>query len=197
VGEAYSVYWSRERWIHATARCAHLTVLFGGPHTSLPSFRRATVQPGDLLYPIGVCRQVLYVFGRLRVKEIVAVGGASQPRPEDYFRHGGDWRFLKGKCISEVVIGTEDSAIHLDRPLPGEVTKRLVFAPRRGPRPIKHVSDDGRLVHSVPVQGIYRLSESSAADIEAVLAGPPGQTVCPFPPRHRQPPPHFNMDPLF
>jgi len=47
------------------------------------------------------------------------------------------------------------------------------------------------------VQGIYRLSESSAADIEAVLAGPPGKVACPFPPRHRQPPPHLNMDPLF
>jgi hypothetical protein len=51
-------------------------------------------------------------------------------------------------------------------------------------------------VHSVTVQGIYRLSESSAADIEAVLAGPPGQEVCPFPPPRRPPPPD-NMDPLF
>ncbi len=191
------MYWSRDRWIHATARCQHLTVLFGGPHTSLPSFRRATVQPGDLLYPIGVCRQVLYVFGRLRVREIVAVGGPDQPRKEDYFRCGGDWRFLKGNCITEVVIGTEDTAIYLDRPLPGGVTKRLVFAPRRGPRPIKHVSDDGRLVHSVCVQGIYRLAESSQADIEAVLTGPPGKPVCPFPPRHGPPSPDPNMDPLF
>ena len=51
--------------------CQRLTVLFGGPHTSEPSFRRATVQPGDLLYPVGVCDQVLYVLGRMRVQQVV------------------------------------------------------------------------------------------------------------------------------
>jgi hypothetical protein len=36
-----------------------LTVPFATPHSSEPSFRRGAVQPGDLLYPIGVCDEVL------------------------------------------------------------------------------------------------------------------------------------------
>ncbi|MFG2045618.1 hypothetical protein [Dactylosporangium sp. NPDC048998] len=48
-----------------------LEVMFGGPHLSEPSFLRAKVSAGDVLYPIGVHRQVLLVFGRMRVREIV------------------------------------------------------------------------------------------------------------------------------
>src|ERR1022692_4209339 len=66
--------------------------------------------------------------------------------------------------------------------LPGKVGRGgsrpgLTFRPRRGPRPVRHVSEDGRLVHSLSVQGIYRLAESSAADLETVLAGPPGEPI--------------------
>jgi hypothetical protein len=79
------VYWPQPRWRRAAGVRQRMAVLFGGPHTSEPSFRRATVQPGDLLYPIGVCDQVLYVLGRISVSEIVQVGddqgGDSWPLP--------------------------------------------------------------------------------------------------------------------
>jgi hypothetical protein len=55
--------------------------------------------------------------------------------------------------------------------------RRLTDRPRRGPRPVRHVSQDDRLLYSISVQGIYRLAESSAADLEAVLAGPPGEPI--------------------
>jgi hypothetical protein len=172
-------------------------VLFGGPHNSEPSFRRATVQPGDLLYPIGVRDQVLYVFGRMRVQEIVPLDSDDQQsRLGHYFTHYGGWRFLAPTCTSEVVIGSEGTGIHLDRPVPGEILKRLTYLPRRGPRPIKHVSEDGRLLHTLSVQGIYRLAGSSAADLEGILTGPPGEPItCPRPRRNQGPPP--NMDALF
>lgn len=50
---------------------------------------------------------------------------------------------------------------------------------------VRHVSDDGRLLHPLSVQGIYRLAESSAADLEAPLAhrsrcpGHAGTSPCP------------------
>jgi hypothetical protein len=88
------VYWPQERWKRAAGVARRLAVLFGGPHTSEPSFRRATVQPGDLLYPIGVCDQVLYVFGRMRVQEIVPVGDQNQPSLDEYLARYGVWRFL-------------------------------------------------------------------------------------------------------
>jgi hypothetical protein len=65
----------------------------------------------------------------------------------------------------------------LDRPVPGGILRRLTYLPRRGPRPVRHVSDDGRLLHPLSVQDIYRLAESSAADLEAILTGPPGTPI--------------------
>jgi hypothetical protein len=173
-----------------------LAVLFGGPHISEPSFRRATVQPGDLLYPIGVCRQVLYVFGRMRVQEIIPVGGSGQRPLDEYFSRYSVWRFLAPTCTTEVVIGAEGTGIRLDRPVPGEVLKRLTYHPRRGLRPVKHVSEDGRLVRSLSVQGIYRLAESSVADLEAVLTGASGEPISLLRPR-KKPEVPTNMDPLF
>jgi hypothetical protein len=174
--EAYSVYWPQPRWRHAAGVRQPMAVLFGGPHTSEPSFRRATVQPGDLLYPIGVCDQVLYVLGRMRVKEIVPVGD-DRALLETYYARYPAWRFLAPTCTSEVVIGAEGTGIMLNRPVPAEILHRLTYRPRRGPRPVRHVSDDGRLLNAFSVQGIYRLAESSAADLETVLAAPPGRMI--------------------
>jgi hypothetical protein len=175
---AYSVYWRQELWQCAATVGCPLTVLFGGPHSSQPSFRRATVQPRDLLYPIGVRGGVLHVFGRMRVEEIVAVGGRDQqPRLEQFLADYGEWRFLASTCTTEAVISCEGTGIYLDRPVPGEILKRLTYHPRRGPRPVKHVSEDGHLLHVLSVQGIYRLAESSAADLEAVLTGPLGNLI--------------------
>jgi hypothetical protein len=196
VREAYSVYWPQARWRQAARVAEPLSLLFGGPHTSEPSFRRATVQPGDLLYPIGLCDQVLYVFGRMRVEQIIPVGGSGQPRLEEYLSH--TWRFLAPTCTTEVVIGVDGTGIRLDRPLPGEILKRLTYHPRRGPRPVKHVTEDGRLTHALSVQGIYRLAESSAADIEAALTGQPGEAISLFRSRPKSMPEiPTNMDPLF
>jgi hypothetical protein len=195
MSEAYSVYWPQRRWRRAAGVCQRLTVLFGGPHLSEPSFRRATVQPGDLLYPIGLCDQVLYVLGRMRVQQIVPVGD-DRALLEDYLARYASWRFLAPTCTTEVVIGSEGTGIFLDRPLPGQILQRLTYRPRRGPRPVRHVSEAGRLLYSISVQGIYRLAESSAADLEAVLAGPPGQPISLFRPRKPQTAPS-DIDTLF
>jgi hypothetical protein len=195
MSEAYSVYWPQERWRRAAGVGQCLAVLFGGPHHSEPSFRRAAVQPGDVLYPIGVCDQVLYVLGRMRVRQIVAAG-EDQALLREYLDLYSAWRFLAPTCTTEVVLGCEGTGVLLDHPLPGEVLQRLTYRPRRGPRPVRHVSDDGRLLHPVSVQGIYRLAGSSAADLEAVLAGPPGEPIPLSRPRRHQPVP-AGMDTLF
>jgi hypothetical protein len=185
MSDAYTVYWPQERWRQAmTVGPSRLAVFFGGPHSSEPSFRRAAVRAGDVLYPIGVCDQALYVFGRMRVRQIDVLG----PDNEDatlarYFARFPIWRFLTPTCTDEVILGEEGTSIAPDRAVPGELLKRLTYRPRRGPRPVKHVSEDGRLVHAISVQGIYRLSEESAMDLDAVLTGPPGRPVTRHPSR--------------
>ncbi len=48
-------------------------MLFGGPHTSEPSFRRACVRPSDTIYPIAGRDGILYVLGCTRVQRILTL----------------------------------------------------------------------------------------------------------------------------
>jgi hypothetical protein len=48
-------------------------------------------------------------------------------------------------------------------------------------------------MNGVSVQGIYRLSQASEADLEAVLTDPPGKPISRLPPIAFSP----GMDPLF
>jgi hypothetical protein len=49
------------------------------------------VQPGDLLHPIGVCDEVLYVPGRTRVQQIIPVG-EDRALPQETLAQHGPWR---------------------------------------------------------------------------------------------------------
>jgi hypothetical protein len=194
MSEAYSVYWPRQRWRRATGVCQCLAVLFGGPHLSEPSFRRAAVQSGDLLSDRRLQSGPVRVRPDARPADRPGRRGpgtaAGIPRP---VRCLG---FLAPTCTTEVVIGAGGTGIMLDRPMPGEILQRLTYRPRRGPRPVRHVSDDGLLLHSISVQGIYRLAGSSAADLEAILAGPPGEPIPLYQSRKQQPVP-AGTDTLF
>ncbi len=164
MADAYTVYWPRERWQESVDVPGELRVLFGGPHQSLPSFTRAKVGPGDLLYPVGYRDQALWLFGRVRVIAVDQVGPGS-------FGDGyADWAFLAGSCVDEVVRCTDSVRVPQGRAVPGEVLQRMAYRPRRGgPRPVKFVTEDGRLTRSDSVQGIYRLTPETAADLDAVL----------------------------
>ncbi|MEV4463429.1 hypothetical protein AB0J51_07390 [Micromonospora echinofusca] len=189
MSDAYTVYWPQERWRAALGVRRPLEVLFGGPHLSEPSFLRAKVRPGDTLYPIGVNRQVLFVFGRMRVRELVT----AEDTLDSYFESFHVWRFLAPTCTNEVVLGVEGTRVHGNRALPGDVLRRMTYLPRKGPRPVKHVSPEGLLTSSISVQGIYRLAPASAADLDAVLAGPPTPPV----PRQRELSAECGTSPLF
>jgi hypothetical protein len=70
------------------------------PHLSEPGFARAAIRPGDLLYPIGVCGQVLCVLGRMRAREIILADddhGLTTHYPRNFTPRGlllgsGFWR---------------------------------------------------------------------------------------------------------
>ena len=75
VTEAYTVFWTMDRWLGALS-VGHkpFPVLFGGPHLSEPSFRRAGVKVGDLLYPVAVMNRQVYLVARMRVREMMLLG---------------------------------------------------------------------------------------------------------------------------
>ena len=157
--EAYTVFWTMDRWLGALA-VGHkpLPVLFGGPHLSEPSFRRAGVKVGDLLYPVAVMNRQVYLIARMRVREMLLLGQEDGTTLIDQrFPQFKPWKILAPTCTEEVVIGSEGTTLRADLPLPPDMLMRLSFRSQRGERPLKYVKD-GELARSVGLHGIYRLA---------------------------------------
>jgi hypothetical protein len=85
-----------------------------------------------------------------------------------FFGHHPELRYLAPSCTSEVVIGEEGTTIRLDVAVPSDLLERLRFRSRRAERGLKHI-EGGRLMQAISLQGIYRLSPSSADELAALL----------------------------
>jgi hypothetical protein len=140
--------------------------------TASPASGRAAVQPGDLLYPIGVCEEVLHVLGRMRVQQIIPVGEDRALLQETLAQHG-PWRSWPRPAPSRPSPASRDR-YPAPRTAAGEILQHLTYQPRRG-WPVRHVSEDGRLLHSIGEPCIYRLAESSAADLQATWPDRPSR----------------------
>jgi hypothetical protein len=174
VSESYTVFWTIDRWLGALS-VGHkpLPVLFGGPHLSEPSFRRAGVRVGDLLYPVAVSNRRVHVVARMRVREMLLIGQEDGPTLIDQrFPQFKAWKILAPTCTEEVIIGAEGTTLRADVEVPPEILERLTFRSQRGERALRYVRD-GELTRSVGLAGIYRLSPSSAADLASLIDSPP------------------------
>ena len=187
MSDSYTTLWSAHRWQLVTRYNqvgARLEVLFGGPHISHPRFRRYGVKPGDYVYPIMAHKGALFVLGRMRVKEILSLEDYVEQYPDvlattprymtpfitfdKYLDRYPEKRYLAPTCTDEVVVGEEGTPIRHDVRVPPGLLDRLRYRSQRRERAIKHVVD-GRLKSVISLHGIYRLSEESAREIEALL----------------------------
>lgn len=207
MAEAYTVFWTQAR-CDALRRLGGvgqpLHMLFGGPHASEPSFRRATVHPGDDLYPIAVRAGTIYVLGRVRVRRILSLEEYVEAQSDlfaPYLREPPAWvlergdstltprhvqaleafdrlraaqpefRYLALTCTSEAVACEDGAPLRLDLTIPPDMLERLRYRSRRAERDLSKYIRDGRLTSILGVQGIYRLSEASQREFEALVAG--------------------------
>jgi hypothetical protein len=207
MSEAYTVFWTQDR-CKALRKLGGvgkpLELLFGGPHTSEPSFLRATVGPDDELYPISVHTGVLYILSRARVRRILSLqeyvaaypdlfAPYLQEPPAWVYRQNGsgltprfvqaleafdryrdahpEVRVLAPTCTEEAVECDDGTAMRLDLAVPFEALLRLRYRSRRKERDLLKSLRDGRMVQSLGVQGIYRLSEASAEEFAALVDG--------------------------
>ena len=173
VADAYTVFWTMDRWLSAVAN-GHkpLPVLFGGPHLSEPSFRRAGVKVGDTIFPIAVSNRRVHLVARMRVREMILLGQEDGPSLIDQrFAQFRGWKCLAPTCTDEVIIGTEGTAPRSDLALPPEILERLRFRSQRRERSLRHVKD-GELTSAIGLQGIYRLTDTSAAELDALIDSP-------------------------
>ncbi|MFJ9520606.1 hypothetical protein ACIRPK_20435 [Kitasatospora sp. NPDC101801] len=177
MSNSYTTLWTNnlcrnlERSGHAGRR---LTMMFGGPHKSLPSFERAGVRPGDRIFPIRVLRTRLYVLGVMEVSRVIPYEDAGSELHDDDYTKLLDWRPLKAGCVTEVLLGPPGSPLAFDQVVPADLLERLTFtSARRGDRTLKYV-EDGILTRSTSLHGIYRLAAHSAAELsQLVMMGGP------------------------
>jgi hypothetical protein len=199
MADSYTVFWPnrRCRTLERYGLGGRLTVLFGGPHVSQPNFRRAGVKDGDHLYPVRVLDGRLYVLGRMRVRQLISLDHPETPASlEDYLQRFPEWRWLPQTCTNEVVIGQDGTPLRLDLAVPPDLLRRLTFRSRRRERTLKHIQD-GRLTHAISLQGIYRLSEPSAAELAALLTRAPAtRSPATRPPARRRRLPAVSPDQL-
>lgn len=149
-----------------------LTVLFGGPHTSMPSFTRAGVRPGDRILPIRVLRKQVWVLGALEVERTVEYDAVREELNGEEQARLNRWGLLETSCASEVLLGAPGAPLAFDRPVPPDLLGRLTYRSRRGERQIKHVVD-GELRSAVSLQGVYRLAPDSARELAELVGHTP------------------------
>jgi hypothetical protein len=189
MADSFTTLWTDERCKLITKHHLEgtlLNILFGGPHTSEPSFRRAGVKTDDYIYPLRVKHGILYVIACMRVKEIVSLEAYIEHNPgifagvertpwpsitfDNYVKLHPEMRILAPTCTEEVVLGGEGTPIRLDVAVSPELLERLRFRSQKRERSLKHIQD-GKLKSVISLQGIYRLSARSADEFARLLAG--------------------------
>jgi hypothetical protein len=190
MADSYTTLWSSERCRRikqARQEGAKLSLLFGGPHTSEPSFSRAGVKAGDYIYPIHVQNGILSIIGRMRIREILPLeaylttyahlfadctrknGVAwAEDLLDQYFTRHPEQRYLRHTCTEEVILGEDGTPIRFDIALPPALLIDIRFRSQRRERGIKYI-ENGKLKNVLSLQGIYRLAEQSAQDFERLL----------------------------
>ena len=179
---AFVVLWSNE-WCEKLKKVAKndlLSVVYGGPHQSIPSLGKVNV--GDWIYPLRIKSGKLFLIGRMKVQEIrdaeaylIEIG---IPRTK-----GELWDTLSGKyltthshfghriprnCVDDVAIGNEGTIINFEREIPLDIIKKLTFGPiaqQEKALPLK----DNKVSH-INLQGHYRrLGEDSRRLLDTML----------------------------
>lgn len=171
MADTYTTLWTNDLCKALGARGREgepLTVLFGGPHTSMPSFVRAGVGPGDRVVPVRVFRKQLWALGAMEVERVVDHDRAGEELTAAERGRLNHWGLLEGSCASEVLLGRPGMPLGFGRPVPPDLLGRLTYRSRRGERQIKHVVD-GELRSAVSLQGVYRLAPDSAREVEELL----------------------------
>ncbi len=186
MADSFTIYWARDRAeaLKSLPKTAGMSkVLFGGPHQSQPSFRRAGVKAGDLVYPISISHGRLQILGMVSVNTIVDAADVMPSQfglhvqnnneqwildsgwPEEFF-----YKVLCVTCVDEALLAlTHDGpfdALYLSE----QATDKLTFQNRRSMRKPKGV-EDGKIKMSLPFQGIYRLSTASADAFSQAVRG--------------------------
>ena len=149
----------------------------GGPHLSLPSFRRRKVTHGDSVFLIGVRQGTLFRVARIDVEAALTLDEFMEKydeRPEDRpgfrddlsygasLRTWPKWNFLFSTCTEEILVAADSTPLSDAHPVPTEMLAQLEYTGREGRRKVVKTLHDGKVSHISSLQGIFELTEESA-----------------------------------
>lgn len=137
-----------------------LRFVWGG-HNQLSRFSHYKVSVGDYICPVRVFQQTLFVIARMRVKQVTT-------RDEYLVHHPLDELLILHECANEILVGENGSIIRSDVTVPGHLLEQLRFMSKRGERHLKYVQD-GRLLRSISLEGVYCLAPASAKALVSLL----------------------------
>lgn len=149
--QAFTHYWNHATWEHMASQN-------GQPlgHVAGNAFVQRGVEPGDRVYVVTIRNGALHLLGRLEVDQIV-----------DYDRAAASLDY-EPLDRAEHLLARSCTAVRLDRQVPESIAPLLQFEGARGLAPLKRKSDGSIDEHSL--QGVRRLSRTSAATLDVLLA---------------------------
>lgn len=173
--DAFTLLWTQDtcRALRKYGRVGERPpVAFSGSHQSLPAWTSA--HPGDEVYALHINRHVVHVVSRMRIVDLHR-GECCGPAPvhwQDSACPGHeDWAMLGAYGCGAEPIHVDATPIRFDLPVPGDLLPRLTWRNARGKtRTLKHVTEDGRLERSISLQGFYRLTPESAAELHDLVS---------------------------
>ncbi|QLQ36553.1 hypothetical protein [Micromonospora robiginosa] len=146
------------------------SVAFSGVHQSLPSW--TSVGVGDDVFALHVNRCVVHLVTRLRVVDKQrrdCCGTAPTTWRDPSYPGHATWAMLGANGCGASPVHVEATPIRFDVTIPGDLLGALTWRNRHGEeRTLKYVVN-GRLERSVSLQGVYRLTDESAARLGALL----------------------------
>ncbi|MCW8123039.1 MULTISPECIES: hypothetical protein [Streptomyces] len=174
MSDAFTVLWTHDvcRALRRAGRVGERPpVAFSGVHSSLPAWTGAGA--GDEVYALHVNRREVFVVSRMRVidRERRGCCGTAPATWEDPAYPGHhDWSMLGAEGCGADPVHVDATPVRFDTPISGDLLARLTWRNRRGQtRQLKYVVD-GRLENSVSLQGFYRLTPESSAELADVTA---------------------------
>lgn len=178
---SYFILWPSD-WCKSLAQAndyGPLQVIYGGPHTSVPSLGK--IKNGDIIYPVSIKNGQLFLLGKMQVEHIRKA--AAYLQEQNITKIGNDlWDESAPKLIKEQpelghriprsCIDTAATGIgtrfKFDFQVPSDLVDNLKFGPKAGQE--KGLSRDktGKLSH-VALQGHFRRLSTDSATLIADL----------------------------
>jgi hypothetical protein len=117
-------------------------------------FSHFKVRSDDFIYPVYVKAKIVYVIARMKIKTVMS-------RHEYICLHPEDNYLIYHNRADEILVGCEGTTINFYTAITQPILERCRFQSRKQERGLKHLID-GKLTHSISLQGVYRLSDRAA-----------------------------------